>query len=226
MAKKASKPAKSNELDGKEFFTAIELIEKEKGIPKNYMLEKITQALISAYKRDHEGISDNVFVEANEITQTVRMFVKKEIVEEVTNPSTEIALDEARKSLPAAQTGDVVRIEIKPRNFGRIAAQTARQVIIQGMREAEHNMIYDLFSSKEHEMLVGTVTRIDPRNGAATVRISFNVANRQGSVYSQNLSSSQEKTGLPSSGMVEDLLTGTLREVLGVAASKINEATH
>ena len=89
MAKKASKPAKSNELDGKEFFTAIELIEKEKGIPKNYMLEKITQALISAYKRDHEGISDNVFVEANEITQTVRMFVKKEIVEEVTNPSTE-----------------------------------------------------------------------------------------------------------------------------------------
>ena len=77
MAKKASKPAKSNELDGKEFFTAIELIEKEKGIPKNYMLEKITQALISAYKRDHEGISDNVYVEANEITQTVRMFVKK-----------------------------------------------------------------------------------------------------------------------------------------------------
>jgi len=160
MAKKASKPAKSNELDGKEFFTAIELIEKEKGIPKNYMLEKITQALISAYKRDHEGISDNVFVEANEITQTVRMFVKKEI--------------EARKSLPAAQTGDVVRIEIKPRNFGRIAAQTARQVIIQGMREAEHNMIYDLFSSKEHEMLVGTVTRIDPRNGAVSLRITSN----------------------------------------------------
>ena len=120
MAKKASKPAKSNELDGKEFFTAIELIEKEKGIPKNYMLEKITQALISAYKRDHEGISDNVFVEANEITQT------------------------------------------------------ARQVIIQGMREAEHNMIYDLFSSKEHEMLVGTVTRIDPRNGAVSLRITSN----------------------------------------------------
>ena len=80
MAKKSSKPAKSNELDGKEFFTAIELIEKEKGIPKDYMLEKITQALISAYKRDHEGITDNVYVEANEVDQTVRMFVKKEIV--------------------------------------------------------------------------------------------------------------------------------------------------
>ena len=174
MAKKSSKPAKSNELDGKEFFTAIELIEKEKGIPKDYMLEKITQALISAYKRDHEGITDNVYVEANEVDQTVRMFVKKEIVEEVTNPSTELALEEARKSLPAAQTGDVVRIEIKPRNFGRIAAQTARQVIIQGMREAEHNMIYDLFSSKEHEMLLGTVTRIDPRNGAVSLRITSN----------------------------------------------------
>ena len=68
----------------------------------------------------------------------------------------------------------MVRIEIKPRNFGRIAAQTARQVIIQGMREAEHNMIYDLFSSKEHEMLVGTVTRIDPRNGAVSLRITSN----------------------------------------------------
>ena len=68
----------------------------------------------------------------------------------------------------------MVRIEIMPRNFGRIAAQTARQVIIQGMREAEHNMIYDLFSSKEHEMLLGTVTRIDPRNGAVSLRITSN----------------------------------------------------
>ena len=171
MAKKSSKTPKSNELDGKEFFAAITLIEKEKGIPRTYMLEKITQALISAYKRDHEGISDNVFVEANEITETVRMFIKKEIVEEVTNPYTEVALDDARRSLPSAQTGDVVRIEIKPRNFGRIAAQTARQVIIQGMREAERGMIYDEFSSKEHELLTGVITRIDPRSGGVSLRI-------------------------------------------------------
>ena len=174
MAKKAPKNAKSNELDGKEFFTAISLIEKEKGIPKAYMLEKITQALVSAYKRDHEGVTDNVFVEANELAGTVRMYVKKEIVEEVDNPYTELALEDARKTLPTAQTGDVVRIEIKPRNFGRIAAQTARQVIIQGMREAEHSMIYDLFNSKEHEMLLGTVTRVDPRNGAVSLRITSN----------------------------------------------------
>ena len=174
MAKKTPKTPKSNELDAKEFFTAISLIEKEKGIPKEYMLEKITQALVSAYKRDHEGITDNVFVEANEVNCTVRMYVKKEIVEEVDNPYTEISLEEAQRALPNAQLGDVVRLEIKPRNFGRIAAQTARQVIIQGMREAEHSMIYDMFSSKEHEMLLGTVTRVDPNSGAVSVRITSN----------------------------------------------------
>ena len=123
MAKKTPKNAKSNELDGKEFFAAISLIEKEKGIPKSYMLDKIAQALVSAYKRDHEGITDNVFIDANEANGTVRMYVKKEIVEEVDNPYTEIALEEARKTLPTAQTGDVVRIEIKPRNFGYWAHQ-------------------------------------------------------------------------------------------------------
>jgi len=171
MAKKASKTTKSNELDGKEFFAAISLIEKEKGIPKSYMLDKITQALVSAYKRDHEGIHDNLFVDTNEDTGEVRMFVKKDVVETVDNPATELSLEEARKTLPTAQIGDVVRIEIKPRNFGRIAAQTARQVIIQGMREAEHSMVYDEFTSKEHEMLVGSVTRVDPRSGAVSIRI-------------------------------------------------------
>jgi N utilization substance protein A len=99
------------------------------------------------------------------------MFTKKDVVETVDNPASELSLDEARRTLPTAQIGDVVRIEIKPRNFGRIAAQTARQVIIQGMREAEHSMVYDEFTSKEHEMLVGTVTRVDPRSGSVSVRV-------------------------------------------------------
>ncbi|MPL99465.1 Transcription termination/antitermination protein NusA [bioreactor metagenome] len=172
MAKRNAKPQKSNELDGREFFAAISMIEREKGIPKSYMLDKITQALISAYKRDHEGIGDNVTVDANETAGEVRMYVKKDVVETVDNPSTEISLEEARLSLPQAQYGDVVRIEIKARSFGRIAAQTARQVIIQGMREAERSMVYDEFNSKEHEMLTGIVTRIDPRSGAITLRIS------------------------------------------------------
>ena len=171
MAKKAVKKTNSNELDGKEFFEAITQIEQEKGIKPGYMLEKITQALLSAYRRDHEGVGDNLVVEANPDTATVRLFLKKDIVEEVDNPSTEISLEEARTVLPQAQLGDVVRMEIKPKSFGRIAAQTARQVIIQGIREAEQGMVFDEFSTKEHELLTGVVTRIDPRNGSVTLRL-------------------------------------------------------
>ena len=171
MAKKKT-AAKSTELDAKEFFAAISDIETEKGIPKSYMLEKITQALVAAYKRDHEGITDNVVVDANEELGSVRMFVKKDVVEEVDNPHTEISLEEARRALPRAQLGDVLRIEIKPKNFGRIAAQTARQVIIQGMREAERGMIFAEFSAKEHEILTGAVTRVDERNGSVAIRLT------------------------------------------------------
>ena len=171
MAKRVTKKTNTNELDGKEFFAAIAQIEQEKGIKPGYMMEKITQALLSAYRRDHEGVGDNLVIEANEEAATVRMFLKKDIVEVVDNPATEISLEDARTVLPQAQLGDVVRIELKPRNFGRIAAQTARQVIIQGIREAEQGMVYDEFCSKEHELLTGVVTRIDPRNGSITLRI-------------------------------------------------------
>lgn len=171
MAKKKT-AAKSMELDAKEFFAAISDIEKEKGIPKSYMIDKITQALVAAYKRDHAGITDNVIVDANEEKCSVRMFVKKEVVEEVTNPNTEVAIADARRALPRVALGDVLRIEIKPKNFGRIAAQTARQVIVQGMREAERSMIFDAFSAKEHEIISGVVTRVDARNGSVSVRLT------------------------------------------------------
>ena len=172
MAKKVTKKANNpNELDGKEFFAAIAQIEQEKGIKPGYMLEKITQALLTAYRRDHEGVGENLVIDADPDACTVRMFLKKDIVEVVDNPNTEIALEEARSVLPQAQLGDVVRMEIKPKSFGRIAAQTARQVIIQGIREAEQGMVYDEFSSKEHELLNGVITRIDPRSGSITLRI-------------------------------------------------------
>jgi len=171
VAKRTTKKVNSTELDGPEFFAAIAQIEQEKGIKPGYMMEKITQALLSAYRRDHEGVGDNLVIDANQETATVRLFLKKDIVEVVDNPSTEISLEEARRSLPAAELGDVVRIEIKPKNFGRVAAQTARQVIIQGIREAEQGMIYDEFCSKEHELLTGSVTRVDPRSGSVTLRI-------------------------------------------------------
>ena len=171
MAKRVTKKTNSTELDGKEFFAAIAQIEQEKGIKPGYMMEKITQAMLSAYRRDHEGVGENLVMEANPDTCTVRMFLKKDIVEEVDNPYTEIGLEDARQVLPQAQLGDVVRIEVKPKNFGRVAAQTARQVIIQGIREAEQGMIFDEFSTKEHELLNGIITRIDPRNGAVALRI-------------------------------------------------------
>ncbi len=172
MAKRVTKKAvNTNEMDGKEFFEAIHQIEQEKGIKPGYMMEKVTQALLSAYRRDHEGVGDNLFIEADEAACTVRLFLKKDIVEEVDNPATEISLEEARRSLPQAELGDTVRMEVKARSFGRIAAQTARQVIIQGIREAEQGMIYDEFSTKEHELLTGVVTRIDPRNGSVSLRL-------------------------------------------------------
>ena len=106
MAKRVTKKVNSTELDSKEFFAAIAQIEEEKGIKKGYMMEKITQALISAYRRDHEGVGDNLTVEANEETGVVRMFLKKEVVEEVDNPGTEISLEEARLSLPRVELGE------------------------------------------------------------------------------------------------------------------------
>ena len=172
MARRTTKKkGPTPEEEAKEFFEALDLIEEKKGIKKEYMMEKITQALVSAYKRDHEGVKDNIVVLTDPEKNSVRVIVRRDVVEEVDNPDTEISLEEARRSLPHVQLGDVVSSEIKPKNFGRIAAQTARQVIIQGIREAERNMIYDEFVGKTQELLTGVVTRIDPRNGALHVKI-------------------------------------------------------
>ena len=171
MAKRGTKKTNSSELDGKEFFAAIAQIEEDKGIKSGYMMEKITQALISAYRRDHEGVGDNLTVDTNEENGTVRMFLKKEIVEVVDNEGCEMSIAEAHEVLPQAEVGDIVRIEVKPRNFGRIAAQTARQVIIQGIREAEQGMVFDEFTSKQQEILTGVVLRMDARSGSVVLRI-------------------------------------------------------
>ena len=137
MARRTTKKkGPTPEEEAKEFFEALDLIEEKKGIKKEYMMEKITQALVSAYKRDHEGVKDNIVVLTDPVKNSVRVIVRRDVVEEVDNPDTEISLEEARRALHHVQVGDVVSSEIKPKNFGRIAAQTARQVIIQGIREA------------------------------------------------------------------------------------------
>ena len=171
MAKRTTKNAKPQEDSGKEFFLALDMIEKEKGIKKEYMLEKVQLALISAYKKDHEGAGDNIVVLTDEEKGTIRMVIRRDVVETVDNPATEISLEDARRSLPNVQLGDVVSSEIKTKNFGRIAAQTARQVIIQGIREAERGMVFDQFASKTQEILTGVVSRVDPRTGALSLRI-------------------------------------------------------
>lgn len=170
MAKKAKK-SNSNELDGKEFFAAIAEIEEKKKIKQGYMLEKIKTALESAYQKDHEGVGGNLTIDMDEKAGTVRMTLRKEVVLEVENPGMEISLDEAREKLPNAELGDIVRLDIKPKNFGRIAAQAARQVIIQGIREAEQGMAYEELNSKEHEILSGIITRIDQKNGAVVIQL-------------------------------------------------------
>ena len=152
-----------------EIFAALAQLEKERGIPQSYMIDKITQALVAAYKKDKDGYTDNVFVELTE--NDMQMYVQKEVVDDVFSPATEISLEDARKINFRCELGDLVNVNVKTRNFGRIAAQTAKQVIIQGIREAERGMIFDSFSSKEHEILVGTVLRIEPQSGDMTIRI-------------------------------------------------------
>lgn len=155
-----------------EFFSAIEQIEKEKGIPQDYMLEKVSQALMTAYKRDHIGCGDNIIVEPDHKKKAMRMYLAKEVVEEPENPMTQITLDEARTISKKANLGDIVNVEVSTKNFGRIAAQTAKQVIIQGIREAERGLVYQEFTSKEHEILNAQVNRIDPRNGGVVLEIT------------------------------------------------------
>ena len=174
MAKRTKKNESTQEQDNREFFLALEQLERERGIKKSYMLERITKALVDVYKKEHEGVGDNVVVLIDEEKNSVRMIVCRDVVEVVDNPGTEISLEEARRSLPNVQLGDVVSNEVRTKNFGRIAAQQARQVIIQGIREAERNKVFDAFTGHTQELMTGTVSRIDDRSGAIYVRLTAN----------------------------------------------------
>jgi N utilization substance protein A len=157
-----------------EFFAAIEDIEKEKGIPKEYMLEKINQALLAALKKDNPQAAPNVHVDVDEAKKKIDMYISKTVVEEIENPAIELTLEQARKISARAVIGSVINVPVETKKFGRIAAQAAKQVIIQGIREAERSMVYEEFTSKEHEILTGVVSRIDPENGNVAIKISSN----------------------------------------------------
>ena len=157
-----------------EFFAAIEDIEKEKGIPREYMYDKIRQAMFAAFRRDHPENEDNVEIILDEDKKRIDMQVNKLVVEDVTDPTHEIDLEAAKKVTRRAKLGDTIAIPVETKKFGRIAAQAAKQVIIQGIREAERGLIYEEFTSREHEILTGIVSRVDPRTGAVSIRISSN----------------------------------------------------
>ena len=153
-----------------EIFAALAMLEKERGISQTFMMDKIVQALTTAYKRDHEGV-ENVVVDVDEGKRELKMFVQKEVVDEVENPGTQMSLDDAKAISAKYNVGDIVNIPVDNIEFGRIAAGNGKQVIIQGLREAESGMVYDEYNSKQHEILTGVVTRIDPRTGNASLRI-------------------------------------------------------
>ena len=154
-----------------EFFAAVEDIEKEKGIPRDYMYEKIEQAMLAAFRRDNPDYGENVEVILDEDKKRIELVVHKPVVEQVEDPTMEIDVDSAKKLSKRAVIGDELTIPVETKKFGRIAAQAAKQVIIQGIREAERGIIYDEFNNKQHEVLTGTVYRIDQRTGAITMRI-------------------------------------------------------
>ncbi len=146
-----------------EFIEALEEIEEEKGISKEVILEALESALISSYKKNF-GSSQNVEIEIDENSGIVKVFAKKNVVENVEDELLEISLEDAKSIDDKYQIGDIVNIEITPKNFGRIAAQTAKQVIIQRIKDAERDVIYEEFADRENEIITGTVQRVSRNN--------------------------------------------------------------
>ena len=162
---RAKKQAEAPQVDiGAEIFASLRDLEKIKGIPVEYMVERLKQALTNAYRKDREDHRDvpaeNVVVDLSE--KGLSMHLVKTAVEEIEDSAVEIHIDTARNYNPDVQVGDSVTIPVDIQKFGRIAAQTAKQVVIQGIREAERGAIYESYSSKSQELLTGTVLRIDP----------------------------------------------------------------
>jgi N utilization substance protein A len=145
-----------------EFIEALNQLEKEKGISKDILLEAIEAALISAYKRNFHS-AQNVRVDIDRESGKVRVFARKTVVDEVADPRLEISLEAAREISPSYQLGDIVEIEVTPADFGRIAAQTAKQVVTQRIREAERSIIYQEFVDREEDIVTGVVQRMDNR---------------------------------------------------------------
>lgn len=153
-----------------EFFEALGMLEKEKGIRADFLIEKIRNAIVVAVKRDYGG-NENIDVTLDQKTASFAVAIRKMVTEEVEDPETEITLEDALLVTPKAKLGEEITIPLKTKEFGRIAALTAKQVIRQGIREAERSQIYEELQSKSGEIISATVSKIDPIKGSAVLEI-------------------------------------------------------
>lgn len=158
------------EMNNNEFFDALMMLEKEKGIPASYLLEKIETAILNAIKRDY-GAQDNATVEIDMHKRQFAVSIRKEIVDEVENPALQISKLDAEKYSGRAKVDGFVDIKLETKQFGRIAAQAAKHIIRQGIREAERGQILEEFQSKQHEIVSAMVLKIDNVKDTATVEI-------------------------------------------------------
>ncbi|MGG0718794.1 transcription termination factor NusA [Robertmurraya massiliosenegalensis] len=145
-----------------ELLDALDLLEKEKGISREVIIEAIEAALVSAYRRNFNQ-AQNVRIDLNLGAGTMKVFARKDVVEEVFDPRLEISLEDAKRINPNYQIEDVVELEVTPKDFGRIAAQTAKQVVTQRVREAERGIIYSEFIDREEDIMTGIVQRVDSK---------------------------------------------------------------
>ena len=169
---KKKKQPEAHKIDCAEVFASLRDLEKLKGIPVDYMVERMKQGMANAYRKDREDRrdvpADNVVVDFSESGLSVH--VVKTVVEELEDTALEIHIDAARNINPDAQLGELLYIPVEVEKFSRIAAQTFKQVVIQGIREAERGVVYESYSSKAQELLTGTVLRLDP-SGDIFVRL-------------------------------------------------------
>ena len=147
-----------------EFFTALDLLQKEKGIPPEYMYEKIEAALAAAFRKEY-GANTNVRVVIDPAKKDVRVYQQKEVVEEVTDPETQISLADAKAISKRYTVGKIVETEVKTKNFRRLSAGAAKSVIIQGIREGERRVMQEAYENKREEIITATVFKIDPDSG-------------------------------------------------------------
>lgn len=157
----------------KDFFEALEALEKEKGISADYMMERVETALVSAFKRDNGGLG-NVRVKLDPVKKEVRMYQQLEVVEEVEDSKTQISVEAAHEKSKKYNVGDIFEKEIKPKNFGRISAQAAKQVIIQGIREAERGMMIKEYAERKEEIVSAVVVRVDPNTDNVVLEVGKN----------------------------------------------------